>query len=138
MPGGPSNRSGGPSGNPALNVWPARPWSFIDSILCLIYLDIKLGGAAPPAPPNSLPMTTVPANSFDISNDFSDLSAGEEEINGDRCHVCFLPRTQNFALLHDQYVHGGFCESCSTRLLELNANCQICRNKINGVLKIFQ
>ena len=27
--------------------------------------------------------TTVPANSLDISNDFSDLSAGEEEINGD-------------------------------------------------------
>ena len=47
-------------------------------------------------------ITTVPANSSDISNDFSDLSANEEEINGDRCHVCLLPRTQNFALLHDQ------------------------------------
>ena len=78
--------------------------------------------------------TTIP-----VINDFFDVSVDEgEEINCDRCHVCILPRSQNFALLHDQYVHGGFCEICASRLLKTQANCPICRDKIKGVLQIFQ
>ena len=78
--------------------------------------------------------TTIP-----VINDFFDVSVDEEEeINCDRCHVCLLPRTQNFALLHEQYVHGGFCEICASRLLQTQANCPICRDKIKVVLQIFQ
>ena len=48
--------------------------------------------------------TTIP-----VTNDFLDVSADEvEEIYCDRCHVCLLPITKNFALLHNQYIHGGY------------------------------
>ena len=61
----------------------------------------------------------------------------EDEDNSEHCHVCLFPRSQNFALLHNQYVHGGFCESCAFRLLKMKAACPICRNIIKGVVKYF-
>ena len=55
-----------------------------------------------------------------------------------QCHVCLMPRESNFALLHDAYVHGGFCKTCANQLAEMGANCPICRNPINGIVQIFQ
>ena len=60
----------------------------------------------------------------------------EDQVNLDQCHVCLLPRESNFALLHNDYIHGGFCEA--KQLLEMGANCPICRYKISGILRIYQ
>ena len=47
------------------------------------------------------------------------------------CPVCLLIRNENFALLHNDYVHGGFCQSCAEHLMDIKANCPICREEIN-------
>ena len=47
-------------------------------------------------------------------------------------------RLENYALLHDDFVHGGFCQTCANRLLSMKADCPICRGKINCVLKVIQ
>ena len=56
----------------------------------------------------------------------------------DQCHVCLLPRMSNFALLHGDCVHGGFCEARANQLSNMGANCPICREPINGIVRIFQ
>ena len=75
-----------------------------------------------------------------LITDISDISSDStnDELNNDHCHVCLLSRSENFALLHDQCVHAGFCHTCANHLFELKANCPICRSKIDGILKIYQ
>ena len=41
----------------------------------------------------------------DISDSLSDSN---ECRNSEHCHLCLFPRSENFALLHDNCVHGGF------------------------------
>ena len=54
-----------------------------------------------------------------------DISLKETEItienepeefisSSDQCHVCLMSRESNFALLHDDHVHGGFSKSVQT------------------------
>ena len=45
-------------------------------------------------------MLTIPIN--DISDISSDST--NDELNNDHCHVCLLPKSENFVLLHDQCV----------------------------------
>ena len=76
-----------------------------------------------------------------ISNtleDSLDVSTDNEDEHSEKCHVCLLPRSENFALLHDDFVHGGFYQTCPNRLLSMKADYPICRGKINCVLKVFQ
>ena len=49
----------------------------------------------------------------DISDSLSDSNESAE--NSEHCHVCLFPRSENFALLHDNCVHGGFCKTCADR-----------------------
>ena len=73
-----------------------------------------------------------------IMGNFWDLSTDDEDENCEKCHVCLLPRTENFGLLHENFLHGGFCETCANRLLTIKADCPICRGNIKCVLKVFQ
>ena len=75
---------------------------------------------------------------FETSDNLGDISDDMNQDNSSQCHVCLLPRVTNFALLHDNYVHGGFCEACANQLLNLKVTCPICRENIKGVLQIFQ
>ena len=47
----------------------------------------------------------IPDISENLSDD-SDESVDESEY----CHVCLFHRSENFALLHDDFVHSGFCK----------------------------
>ena len=49
-----------------------------------------------------------------------------------------IPHFRNFALLHEDCLHAGFCKTCANNLLELEANCPICRSEISVVFKVFQ
>ena len=70
---------------------------------------------------------------FESSDNLGDISDDmNEEDNSSQCHVCLLPR------VHDNCVHGGFCEACANQLLNLKVTCPICRENIKGVLQIFQ
>ena len=73
----------------------------------------------------------------DISENLSDDS-NENVDESEYCHVCLFLRSENFALLHDDFVHSGFCKTCANHLWEMKATCPICRNTIKGVLGIFQ
>ena len=44
----------------------------------------------------------------------------------------------NFALLHIDHVHAGFCKGCAEGLMEIKIKCPICRADIKGILKVFQ
>ena len=76
-----------------------------------------------------------------IEDEFNDASiSGDTNTKQEEnvCHVCLLTRNENFALLHNDYVHGGFCQSCAEHLTDIKVNCPICREEIKGILKIFQ
>ena len=76
-----------------------------------------------------------------IEDEFNDASISGDtntKLEENVCHVCLLTRNKNFALLHNDYVHGGFCQSCAEHLMDIKANCPICREEIKGILKIFQ
>ena len=50
-----------------------------------------------------------------IEDEFNDASiSGDTNTKQEEnvCHVCVLTRNENFALLHNDYVHGGFWQSC--------------------------
>ena len=72
----------------------------------------------------------------DISENLSDDS-NENVDESEYCHVCLLLRSENFALLHDDFVHSGYCKTCANRKWEMKATCTTCRNTIKGVLRIF-
>ena len=59
--------------------------------------------------------------------DSLDLSNDDEDEKCEKCHVCLLPRTENLGLLHENLLHGGFCETCANRLLTVKADCPICK-----------
>ena len=67
-----------------------------------------------------------------------DFSTDDEDENCEKCYVCLFPRIENFGLLHESFLHGGFCETCENRLLTVKADCPICRSKILSILKVFQ
>ena len=66
---------------------------------------------------------------------FGDTNTKQEE---NVCHISLLTRNENFSLLHNDYIHGGFCLSCAEYLMDMKADCPICREEIKGILKIFQ
>ena len=46
-----------------------------------------------------------------IEGEFNDASISRDTNTKQEenvCHVCLLTRNENFALLHNDYVHGGF------------------------------
>ena len=43
----------------------------------------------------------------------------------------------DFGLLHVDFLHGSFCETCANRLLTIKAVCPIRRGNIKCVLKVF-
>ena len=59
---------------------------------------------------NSAELLTVPIDSA-ISQALLDSFKSEDDLNDDQCHVCLQARSENFALLHDDCVHAGFCQS---------------------------
>ena len=59
----------------------------------------------------------------------------DEENSGSQCHVCLLARVENFALLHDECLHGRFCQMCAKKILDLKARCPICREDIKEFYK---
>ena len=65
-------------------------------------------------------------------------SSDDEETTETRCYVCLHEIKENFAFLHDNFAHAGFCERCANELHLSNRKCPICRGKINGIMKIFQ
>ena len=79
----------------------------------------------------SLQTSKTMGDSLDISND-------DEDEKCEKCHVCLLPRTENLGLLHENFLHGGFCKTCANRLITVKADCPICRSKILCILKVFQ
>ena len=66
-----------------------------------------------------------------------DLSTDDEDENCEKCHVCLMPSTENIGLLHEDFLHGGFCETCANRLLTIKAVCPICRGNIKCDLNVF-
>ena len=99
---------------------------------------------APPGPSVAPPLTTIGranlqseiAEDEDTSNSES-LSAHTNQ-EGNICHICLLGREENFALLHEDCAHGGFCQSCAERIIDMKVICPICRAKVKGILKLFQ
>ena len=55
-----------------------------------------------------------------------------------RCHVCLQKLGGNFALLHEDHAHAGFCQSCADTFRQDNHECPICRCVIVGVMRVFQ
>ena len=58
--------------------------------------------------------------------DSLDLSTDEKD-ESENCNVCLLPRIENFGLIHENLLHGGFCEKRANRLLTVKADCPICK-----------
>ena len=54
-----------------------------------------------------------PRSTDDI--DVTDDPTEDEENSGSQCNVCLLARVENFALLHDECLHGGFCQMCAKK-----------------------
>ena len=65
-------------------------------------------------------------------------SSDDGESVDARCFICLQERTENFAFLHYNFAHAGFCEQCANELHQANRECPICRGKIDGIMKIFQ
>ena len=72
-----------------------------------------------------------------IMRDSLNLSTDDEDKNSEKCHVCLLPRIENFALLHENFLHGGFCKTCGNRLLAVKADCPISRSKYYPSLRFL-
>ena len=81
------------------------------------------------------------------ANPQSEIAEDEDTINpqrlsaqtnqeGTTCHICFLGREENFALLHEDFVHGGFCQACAELIVDMKVICPVCRAKVNGILKV--
>ena len=64
-------------------------------------------------------------------------SSSDEEPTDSRRHVCLQNRSENFALLHEDFAHGGFCESCAKTLQQLKHECPICSGIIVGIMRVF-
>ena len=82
------------------------------------------------------------------ANPQSEIAEDEETSNpqslsahtnqeGNICHICLLGREENFALLREDCVHGGFCQACAERIVDMKVICPICRAKVKGILKVF-
>ena len=70
----------------------------------------------------------------DYSEDSSDDS-NENKDNSEHCHVCLLSRIENFALLHDDFDHRGFCKRCASRMFEMKSACPLCKEYHKGSIK---
>ena len=70
----------------------------------------------------------------------SDLESSEigHESSEPKCHVCLQELIGNFALLHENHAHAGFCEICANILRQEKHECPICRGVIVGVTRVFQ
>ena len=70
------------------------------------------------------------ATTIELANLQSEIAEDEDTSNseslsahtnqeGNICHICLLGREDNFALLHEDCVHGGFCQACAERIIDM-------------------
>ena len=66
-------------------------------------------------------------------------SESSDEDSLPRCHVCLEKRGGgDYALLHEDNAHAGFCQSCAYTLHKDKHECPICRGIIVSIMRVFQ